>query len=284
MAGECLIVGSTGFLGSQLAVSLSHAGISFDCLDRSPSRHPGVTPKQTFHLPDLESLSDHYSAVFLTAAMIPDDKARFSPELVEANIDLPRRVASQFPNSVLTFASSSSVYGTPAKSPIVESSPHNGLSAYGYSKLAGETSLMHHRNCRILRFSSLYGEGMRPGTFLPSILADATQLNSINLLGDGSRQQNYLHVRDASNMMLSAAQNDCTGVFNAVSDRSHSNLEVARIICEFLPETKIEFSGKDNSPSFLYDNSKWSSHIPYQPSISLASGISACIQNAYQSD
>ncbi|MGB0154939.1 MAG: NAD-dependent epimerase/dehydratase family protein [Verrucomicrobiales bacterium] len=284
MAGECLIIGSTGFLGSQLAVSLSNAGISFDCLDRSPSQHPNITSSQAFHLPDLESLSNHYSAVFLTAAMIPDDKDRFSPELVEANIDLPRRVASQFPNSVLTFASSASVYGIPAENPIVESSPHNKLSAYGYSKLAGETSLMHHSNCRILRFSSLYGEGMRPDTFLPSIVADANQLNSINLLGNGSRQQNYLHVKDASNMMLSAAQNDCTGVFNAVSDRSHSNLEVARIICELLPETKIEFSGKDDSPSFLYDNSKWSSHIPYQPSISLASGLSAYIQNAHQSD
>lgn len=282
MAGECLIIGSTGFLGSHLAGILAESGISFDCLNRHPPANPSHTPQQSFAWEEFDSISDDYASVFLTAATVPDDKTQFSFELNAANVIVPYRVAEHFAKSTLIFASSASVYGTPSGLPIKETTSHHHLSAYGYSKLAGEVAIQHHHDWRILRFSSLYGEGMNDSTFIPRILFDAIQRRRITLAGKGERQQNYLHVKDASLMLLCAARSKTSGIFNAVSPRSHSNLEVANLICESFPETKIAFSGTDSSPSFVYDHSKWSQQMPYQPSVSIENGLNSLIQHASQ--
>jgi nucleoside-diphosphate-sugar epimerase len=93
---------------------------------------------------------------------------------------------------------------------------------------------------------------MKRNTFIPSIIDRAKQTNEICLLGDGSRMQSYIDVRDAATICLLAMQLDWSGVLLGVGNSSKSNKEIAEIIASSLG-ARIVYEGIDTSASFNYD-------------------------------
>jgi UDP-glucose 4-epimerase len=266
-----MVIGGAGFLGRQLCKTLAGQGKDVLCVARQrPAGWSGeVAPPE-----DLSQLPDDFAAIYLVAAVIPYGRLNeFSAAMTQANIALPLMVAERFAQARLVYASSVSVYGQPLSLPIDEGHPFNNPSAYALTKLAGETVVRAHENHAVLRLPSLYGPDMTATTFLPIIIGHARQTGKITLLGDGSRRQDYLHVRDAAAMLAAAGSAAPIGVFNAVSGQAVSNLEVAQTIARIAGHVEIAFSGQDVSPSCIYAAEAWRNAFNFEPAITLHEGL-----------
>lgn len=265
-----LVIGGGGFLGATLCRRLHEAGEDVCSLVRQQSEDwPWVQYKAA-----LDTLDDDFDLIYLLAAQIPyGEMDTFSPTLVETNLGLPLRVAERFRRARLIYSSSVSVYGTPLWLPMTEGHPYNRPSAYALSKLAGEVAVAAHPEQVTLRFSSLYGAGMTARSFLPLILDQARKTGRITLFGDGSRTQDFLHVKDAARMLAIAGENKATGTCNAVNGRAISNLEAAQTVATLLSGVEIVFSGEDRTPSCAYTTDHWNELFPAIDTTDLATGL-----------
>lgn len=275
---KALIIGANGFLGRHILTACMARG--WDTKAAYHRTHDFIPAEcATFPVSELDSCPNDFDVIFLVAAAVPygsmdsPDKA-----LLEANVRLVLATVSRFAHARIVFASSVSVYGTPAGT-IHEQSPFIAPNMYGLSKLAGEFIIRQHSRYAILRYSSLYGSGMTPDTFLPRIIQQAREQGIITLYGNGERRQDYLHVSDAAELALNAAHTEKNGVYLGVNGISVSNLEAAQAVQTCFPTCSIIFTGVDNSPSFIYDNTFTQNELGFRPQYSLTSGIKELCSN-----
>ncbi len=155
---------------------------------------------------------------------------------------------------------------------IYENSSFNNPDNYALSKLSAEFIVRLCTNYQIIRFPSIYGADMTHKTFIPKLLEQAKK-EKITLYGDGARMQNYINVEDAVGYLISASNQKESGIYLGVFNRSYSNKEVAKCVHKFIPKCKIQYIGKDNSPSFVYNNLLTRKQLGFEPKISLEEGI-----------
>ena len=269
---KCLVVGSTGFLGSQLIKVLEDNQESYDTLDREKN-------SQGFSFENLEDIEETYSHIYVLAAMIPYGAMNDQTDgLEEANVQLPERIVQKFPASRLIYSSSISVYGESDGSLLDESSIISNLNAYAMSKLKGEKAILGAKDSIILRFSSLYGPGMKEKTFLPIIVKSALEKKRITLIGDSSRVQDYLHVNDAAQYLYTSSQIQANGVFNACFGKSRSNKEISIILKNLIEDLSINEEIGPLAPSYRLSIEKWLSISEFRPKIDLETGIKELIR------
>ena len=270
---KVLVIGANGFLGRYVVEGCFKKNWQVSCCYHVNKNHiPESCP--LIHVNDLSAYPHEFDTVFLLASYIPySGKDEPDNRLIEINVNLPLTVSKTFRRSKIIFASSVAVYGA-HDNEITENTGFNGPSLYGLSKLSGEFIIQHHPRYSILRFSSLYGKGMTSATFLPAIIRNAREKRTISLFGDGSRRQDYLHVRDAANYCINAALYGNNETYLGVNGRSFSNLNVAKMIQkELTGGCEIHLDGSDNSSSFIYNCNYSKSMLQYTPQISLKQGI-----------
>ena len=277
-----LVVGVHGALGRATAACAHALGYAVDGVvhtraDRLPPFLGRVVP--TTALASLDRSA--YDAVLITAGYVPYGRMDApDPRLIDANIALPMQVCRTFPDARIVLASSIAVYGEPA-AVLSETSPFVRPTRYGLSKLAGEAVVRQYATHAVVRFSSLYGVGMAGDTFLPRILATARAGQPITLFGDGSRLQDYLHLRDAAGFMLAAAHARENGVFLGVYGQSISNRVVADLVAAAFPDCRVAHAGEDASPSFVFDASHTRSTLQFAPRIALAEGLQEMVAHGH---
>ena len=254
MDGTVLITGANGFLASQLRAHLSNSqGLRFCAISRTLSLDNSFYSAVYHSVNAFIEAGEHAEMIYFLSAFIPYGQFNdTNSELFEANAAQVHRLAKAFPNARIVYASSVSVYGSTTDSPITENSAYQSPNFYGQSKLAGELACRGFSSYTIIRFTSLIGANMRRSTFIPSIIDSAKKTKKIRLLGDGSRVQSYIDVRDAANICQLAMQLDWSGVLLGVGCSSKSNKEIAEIIASSI-DAKIVYEGSDNSASFNYD-------------------------------
>lgn len=245
-----LITGANGFLASSVIKNVSN-NWTLVALVR-----PGTSAPERFKVAyqSIDSLlSDlgHVDVVMHLAACIPRPIESTPDDLMPVNVGLVEKLVSAYPQAFHLLASSVSVFGTPTSLPITIKTPPNQPTAYGISKLKAEEIVNKTKRHAIIRFSSIIGRSMRTGSFIPTLVSSAKN-GVIHLYGEGDRQQNYIDVDDAAQMCLNAISNQQSILRLGVSDRSYSNLEVARILAS-LTGAVIKKSGIDFSPSYVYD-------------------------------
>jgi len=250
---KVLITGGTGFLGSNLLEILQSNNYEITLLLRRKSiKH--------FHFLtyyDLDKLfinENHFDVIFHLAAHIPYgvlDKP--DNELTRTNILLTAKLSLRYPSAKFILASSVSVYGVNYDLPLNINSNFVLPTLYGKSKLAAEAIVQNHNRYSIIRFSSLIGPNMKPITFVPRIIKQAKENNIITIWGDGARKQNYLDVRDAARLISHLSDHPDNIIILGIGDFSISNKQIVNLVNKYHP-TKIEYIGKDESPSFIYDD------------------------------
>lgn len=278
---KVLVTGANGFLARFLIKKCLKLGWEVTSVFHNGKK---FIPKicKTVHINDLEKVKNFYDVIFLLSAFIPEGKNLFIPEnkpetvpdrrLLDVNLEIPLRVVRKFRNSKIVFSSSASVYGI-HNGVIFENSSFNNPGSYAQSKLSAEFVLNFCANYQIVRFSSIYGQGMTHKTFIPKLLEQAKKDKKMMLFGTGSRLQNYVYIEDAVGYLIAAASFKKSGIYLGVGAQSYSNTEVAKTIQSLVPGCKIKYCGEDNSPSFVYDNSVSQKALRFKPCFSLADGI-----------
>tara|TARA_R110001592_G_scaffold363109_2_gene680461 strand:- start:156475 stop:157314 length:840 start_codon:yes stop_codon:yes gene_type:complete len=191
-----------------------------------------------------------FDVIFHLAARVGFGR-EIEKDIFESNVLLTKELCA-LPCKRFVYASSVSVYDSTPEI-IFENSAICPTNPYAQSKYWGEYYVRQLSSYAILRFSSLFGEGMSLSTFLPRMILQAIENKKIILYGDGSRRQNYLHVDEAVQYLITASQTSLNIIGLGVESVSINNREAADII-EELCEVSIQYEGIDEDPSFEYNN------------------------------
>lgn len=259
-----LVIGANGFLGAKLCRRLLEQKESLTAVVNK-NRESVPQGAKVVPIESVQSISDEVDTIYFVAAFIPYGAMDVpNPRLFLDNVLTVQRVCAQWPKARLIFASSTAVYGKNSHLPINEESGFFEPTLYGQSKIAAEFIARMHQSFAIIRFSSLCGMGMAENTFVPRVISQATREKQITLYGTGSRLQDYLHVEDAVDACLIAAQNNQNGILMGVSGRSVSNQDLAMVVAT-KTGALIQYVGADTSPDSVYDTSTTAKEWGFAP-------------------
>ncbi|MEM3731833.1 MAG: NAD-dependent epimerase/dehydratase family protein [Candidatus Bathyarchaeia archaeon] len=150
----------------------------------------------------------------------------------------------------IIFASSSVVYGN-AKIPTPEEAPIAPISNYGAAKVASEFYLstyshLYGLKATVLRYANIIGPRLTHGVIYDFYHKLKKNPKRLEILGDGNQKKSYLHVNDAVDATLLAAEKtEKYSVFNVGSEETITVREIARLVVSLmnLQNVKYEFTG-----------------------------------------
>lgn len=268
---KILITGIYGFLGSHLAKKLAEKHTVLGLYN---------TPKTTLLeknircFSQLDLIDEIPNAIIMCHAAVSSGRISVDKDkLFESNVAFTKEIVEKFPTAKILYISSVSVFGNHNET-IHEETALNPETDYAASKLSGEKEVSQNPNSSSIRFSSLYGNGMKENTLIPNYCNQALESKSIQVWGNGSRFQNYIHVDDATRLIEKVLE--CNSKINfpilGVSSKEYSNEEVAKIISG-LTHSKINYINQDPSLSFHYNNELTQKVLNWYPEIELKDGL-----------
>ena len=268
---KILITGIFGFLGSQLAKKLSekHSVIGLYNSVKSIQFNEKVALFGNLDL--IDSIPD---IIIMCHAAVSSGTTNIDENtLLETNVLFTKQIVEKFPTSKIIYISSVSVFGNYPRI-IDENTIVNPQTAYAISKLEGEKVVKQNSNSTILRLSSLYGDGMKENTLIPNYCNQAINSRVIEVWGNGSRFQNYIHVDDVVSLIEKILEypSKVAFPFLSVAEREYKNDNVTKIVSD-LTESKINYLNEDKALSFHYDNKLTQKVLNWYPIIELKEGL-----------
>lgn len=292
-AVKLLVTGATGFLGKPVVENLSHRGHDLRAIVRAAT---ASDPKRIEHLrrADAEivvgSLLDRdvvkraavgVGVVCHLAAVLP--RPGTTPaELVHSNVVGTANLVDASVRAGVghfVFASSVSVYPSDAVA-ITEHMRPAPAGPYGYSKVAGERSLLRAHLSHGLPFSSLrialvYGPQGPPevARAIHQILGDGW----LPPLHFGRWLEQWIHLRDAADAVVRSVVHDAAvGACNVAGAETVTRPQLTSIVRGVAgrsPRFGVGRSAAWRSPIPLYDIRKAHLALGFVPAISLTEGL-----------
>ena len=268
---KILVTGVYGFLGFHLANFLVEKHDVFGLYHKK--KRENLSKKVTVFNDVTQIYNQPDVVVMCHAAVVSGTTVLSEKELETGNVSLTQAILNCFPKAKIIYISTVAVYGNSAQL-ITETTSENPQSDYAVSKLKAEQLLLKNTTPTIIRFSSLYGNGMKENTIIPIYCQQAIQDKRIVVWGDGSRMQNYIHISDAVQLISKIIENDIKVNFPilGVSKKEYSNAQLAEIIGTYT-DSEIIFDGIDVSKSVQYDNTISQKAVNWQPEMDLETGI-----------
>lgn len=202
----------------------------------------------------LELFEKEFDVIIHVAACL--DKNDMCEQLVETNCLGTYRIyqlARKKKVKKVIYVSGIPVIGQPVKHPITESHDTLPETMYHATKLAGELILSQLEKDEIesiiLRIPSPIAPGMPVKTIIPIFVENAMHGDNINILGKGTRRQNYLDVRDFAEVVKNCVElQNISGIYNVAAGQTISNLELARLCISLTKSnSEIVFNGEADS-------------------------------------
>lgn len=285
-----LVTGITGQVGRAIAAHLIDQG----CQVAGVSRHFRAVPRLSQHVEaDLgsENAVDAISGALQPCEAIVHAAASLSHNKYDAAISLTNclgtqqilKLADLWGSAQLVYISSIQVIGSPLHHPITENHPAQPVTAYHASKLYGEhlTRLaeVSGRRAVSLRLTSPSGPGTPEKRILSVFVSRAAAGTPLQVLGQGTRKQNYVDVRDVAFAVETCLSKHASGVYNIAATDSISNYELAQsCIDEMRSSSSIAFVGEpDPEEGTVWDVSvsKAARDLGYRPRFSIRESIRA---------
>lgn len=260
------VIGANGFIGSHLTMELLRTGhIVHAVYNRSTGNIPPGSIPCT--LSELYDTNITFDMVYLVMGNFSNDKTAFINQAVEIN-----KITNSLNCKKIIHISSIAVYGTHHEKIQVNSS-YNQPSPYGMSRLTNEFIVSGHPDHTNVRLTYIYGAGMGNNSLIPRWIEQARREKQINVLGNGSRVQDYLHIDDAVDLCIKSGLVDKANILIGATGVSVSNLHLAHLISNEVEGCKVVTSGTDNAPSFTYDISHTKSVVDWEPLVTIEQGI-----------
>ncbi len=303
-----LILGGSGFIGSNLIETLLHAGYTITNFDRPGTSPPHFNSHPAYRfIPGYLSDNSHLRNVFnqepydcvvhLVSSLIPssgyDEFFNDREVNITAGYEIVKNMMSNGCRRIIYFSSGGTIYGKNGKDVNSENDQLCPLTYYGYSKLAMEeflkfSSRIHPINHLIVRPSNPYGSGQNlfgKQGLITVALGKILQNQPIEIWGDGQVVRDYLHIRDLSNaihaLVAKGADNE---VYNIGSGKGHSVKEIVEIIHKVTERnTGVEYKPARpvDIPVNILSIDKITNHTGWKPEVNLEEGI-AMLWNAMQ--
>jgi UDP-glucose 4-epimerase len=193
-------------------------------------------------------------------------------------------------DSKFVYCSSAAVYGEKENEPILTSSTLKPVSPYGFHKKMAEDLCASYRSCygvkaEVIRFFSIYGEGLRK-----QILWDSIQkLNGSNqqavFFGNGTETRDFLHVRDAASLIYAVSDFRNNHSCNVWNGGSGQPIEIAGLLSEIcqnlgVNQNKIEFDHiiRRGDPKHYWADTSNINAMGWKPEIPLKDGIRSYVR------
>jgi UDP-glucose 4-epimerase len=295
-----LILGGSGFIGSNLIETLLHAGYTITNFDRpgtSPA-HFNSHPAYRFvpgylsdnsHLRNVFNQEPYDCVVHLVSSLIPssgyDEFFNDREVNLTAGYEIVKNMMSNGCRRIIYFSSGGTIYGKNGKDVNSENDQLCPLTYYGYSKLAMEeflkfSSRIHPISHLIVRPSNPYGSGQNlfgKQGLITVALGKILQNQPIEIWGDGQVVRDYLHIRDLSNAIHAlVAKGVDNEVYNIGSGQGHSVNEIVKIIhkvtgcntgVDYKPARPVDI------PVNILSIDKITNHTGWKPEVNLEEGI-----------
>ncbi|OGI14506.1 hypothetical protein A3K63_01905 [Candidatus Micrarchaeota archaeon RBG_16_49_10] len=298
-ANNILVTGGAGFIGSHLAEHLVEKGHSVTVLDNlSTGRMENLSSiiseiefvKGSFGDRELaRKLLRDADVVFHNAAVVGVKRTIEDPwSVLETDNYMNHMFFQEVINSgvkKLVFASSSEVYGEPAKVPMDEEQPLNCRTPYQVSKKMAEVycQVMTEKygvdTCS-LRYFNIYGPKQASNAygFVTSIFLNrAINLQPLVIFGDGSQTRDFTFVEDAVQAnILAAGKRTKAATYNVGMGRETSIRELAeKVINVTGKRLRIEHTEplEGDIQRRFADISKARRELGFKPGTSLESGL-----------
>ncbi|MBF4517597.1 NAD(P)-dependent oxidoreductase [Flavobacterium sp. ANB] len=268
---KILITGIYGFLGTHLANKLAENHTVFGLYN---TEKDVVFKKNITCFNQLDLVDIVPDVIIMCHAAVSSGTTNINKSaLIETNVNFTKKIVKKFATIKSIYVSSVSIFGN-QKEVVNEQSIHNPETDYALSKLFGENEVSQNPDSVIIRFSSLYGNGMKENTLIPNYCNQALEHKTIQVWGNGSRFQNYIHISDAVRLIEKTIDYKSKISFPVlgVSSKEYSNDEVAKIISK-QTNSAIDYINQDNSPSFHYNNKMTQKTLDWQPEIELEKGL-----------
>lgn len=229
-------------------------------------------------------LPAHIDLVIHAAAYVPEKEAAADLDLaMKNNAEATLRLLEYSVKAGVKrfiYASSAAVYGSsPSSGAITETAAPRPDNPYALSKLAGELMIepyrfVHGVETIGLRFSYIYGKGMRANSVVKKFSALAKSHESIPVFNSGNDFFDLLHISDAVRAVEFAMARG-SGIFNIGSGKPTSVFELATTAIEVSgSRSQIEqLAAADKYHSKYLDISRAAAHLGWFPRVSLHDGL-----------
>jgi len=225
------VTGGAGFIGSYLVKEIirqDHTPIIIDNLFRGNLENLKPIRDYEFHkvdIRDFQKLRDvlkNVDGIFHEAALT-DVQESFTKqqEYVDVNVKGTEnifRIAKEFGIKVV-YASSSSVYGNPKRTPISESSIRVPINPYGNTKLEDEFLAERYSKNGVsiigLRYFNVYGSG-QTGSYagvITKFINNIKEKRAPVIFGSGLQQRDFIFVEDVARANLATMMSNVKGGF-----------------------------------------------------------------------
>ena len=279
-----LLTGASGLLGRAVLRELRGAGYTVVAVAGRRKVDDQTVLANLADPAALAALPTKAECIIHLAAFVPEHEREVNPELTFpanalATLNL-LEFAARHEIRNFVYGSSCSVYGHwPSNSPLREEEEVHPTDFYAASKLDGEVltlpyGFFYRLSVKILRFSYIYGMGMRRSTAVCTFVDLARQGRPLPLFNEGRDRMDPLYVKDAAAAVL-AAVGAGEGVFNIGSGGTISVRELAETIIRVTgsPST-LEFRPSAGSPRTAFMQiEKARADLGWRPSYDLEAGI-----------
>lgn len=283
-----LIIGSEGFIGSNLKRYFQANGNSITALDIIEKKADNI---DYFNLcqTTLEKIFNHkqYDIVIFCAgnANVQKSFSAIDYDFISNTKfvhDILFHIKNFQKNCKFLHISSAAVYGNPTQIPIMENSPKNPISPYGFHKYQAElickefNTLFNIQTCSIRPFS-VYGPGQKKLLFW-DIYQKAQNNKTIQLQGRGTESRDFIYIDDfvdAVNCIINNASfnNDIINIANG------NEVTIKECVETFIKVFDDTLEYEFNGINLIGNPLRWAADITqlsalgYQQKISLKQGL-----------
>lgn len=241
---KILIIGSSGFIGTELSVYLCNVGNEVFAVDIKESSDVRTGSMSNFHFYNTEAVLTQKDIIreidcmVILAGIRPYSDFNINDYI--KNISLTEsyiRLAIECGIRNIVFASSKAVYSGNSF-PWREEEYSVPSSLYGASKVACEQLGLFYAHkygisFKALRFAQVIGFGERKGFFINTLIDNAIAKKTLVIYGSGMQKRHYIYIKDVCRAVLKASEKiSVSGVFNIGMQQSYTNLELAESVNE----------------------------------------------------
>ncbi|HEY7215428.1 MAG TPA: SDR family NAD(P)-dependent oxidoreductase [Thermoanaerobaculia bacterium] len=303
-----LITGGLGFIGSNLAIRLVHEGARVTLCDAmiegyggNPANIEEIRSEVEVDASDVRDeeamarLVAGQDVVFHLAAQVSHVMSLSNPYPdIDINIKgtavLLEACRKHNPEALVVRSGTRGQYGPAVKLPVTEETPSDPRGIYEISQLSAEMicrtyTRIHGLRTAPLRLTNVYGprSQMKHSQFgvVNWFVRLALEGRPIPIFGSGKILRDFLYVDDCVEALLRVAMEPgAVGeILNVGHDRPSTFLEVAEILRELVPGTRIEFTEftperRAQEPGdFVSDITKIRGLVGWEPTVSLREGL-----------